>query len=508
MSLNLQVSSLCTFQRVHRAAVLLLPILLLTGGTMVAAPLDQVKITPTPTQPEDEFGFSVSLSGTTMLAGAPLRNEPASDSGAAFVFDQQTSGAWTQIKKLAPADQAANDNFGWAVALSDDTAIVGSKADDDSATTSGSAYIFQRNHGGPQNWGQVIKLHASDPAPFDQFGYAVAISGSTAVVGAWPKDGGGGDRAGAVYIFERDLGGPNAWGQSTKLTASDSTGFELFGYSVAVSGDSVLIGAPADDNFGPMIGSTYVYQRDAGAPGGWRETQKLLPSDSAPLNKFGGAVSLSNGTAVIGAYWDDTKGNEAGAAYVFDQDDSNPDNWNQVAKLTASDGATGDWFGQAGAITNDVAVISALQDDDRDTSSGSAYVFRRHAGAAGEWGQVAKVVGFDTARSHAFGTSVSISGNMAVAGAPGQGLSSNDPGKAYAFTIPEPSATALTILALFNGAFYSRSPARGRTSSRQSHPKIVRLARHFSAKTSATPQSEKTHEFLERSGCTNKPMSC
>jgi len=467
MSLTLQLSSGYVFHRPRRAAVLSLLFLLFAGGMVAAAPFDQVKITPVPTQAADEFGFSVSLSGNTMLAGAPLRDEPASDSGAAFVFDQQTSGAWTQIKKLAPAELAVNDNFGWAVALSDDTAIVGSKADDDSATTSGSAYIFQRNQGGPQNWGQVTKLHASDPAPFDQFGYAVAISGSTAVVGAWPKDGGGGDRAGAVYIFERDLGGPNAWGQATKLTASDSTGFELFGFSVAVSGDSVLIGAPADDNFGPMIGSAYVYQRDAGAPGGWRETQKILPSDSAPLNKFGDAVSLSDGTAVIGTYWDNTNGTRAGAAYVFDQDDLNPDNWNQVAKLTASDGATGDWFGHATAISNDVAVIGALRDDDRGTSSGSAYVFRRHAGEAGEWGQVAKIVGFDTARSHDLGTSVAISGNMAVAGAPGQGLSSNDPGKAYAFTIPEPSAAALTALALFNGAFCSCRRAPTRTSSRR-----------------------------------------
>jgi hypothetical protein len=416
--------------------------------TALAVPFQQTLITPTPTQAADQFGFSVSLSGNTLIAGAPLRDEPAVDSGAAFVFDQSTPGTWAQVKKLAPADFATNDNFGWAVALSEDTAIVGSKADDDNATTSGSAYIFQRDHGGPQNWGQVIKLHASDPAPFDQFGYAVAISGSTAVVGAWPKDGGGGDRAGAVYIFERDLGGPNAWGQATKLTASDTTGFELFGYSVAVSGDSVLVGAPADDNFGPMIGAAYMYQRDAAEPGGWRHTQKLLPADSAPLNKFGGAVALDNRTAVIGAYWDDTLGARSGAAYVFDQDASDPDQWNQVAKLTASDGAADDWFGISTAVSNDVAVIGAWQDDDRGTSSGAAYVFRRHAGAAGHWGQVQKIVGFDTARDNYFGNAVTISGNSAVAGAYGEGIGGTGPGKAYAFTIPEPSTAALFTLAL------------------------------------------------------------
>jgi hypothetical protein len=469
MSPTLQLSSGCVIHRPHREAVLLLLLLLFAGGTVGAAPFDQMKVTPTPTQSGDQFGFSVSLAGNTLLAGAPLRDEAASDSGAAFVFDRQTSGAWTQIRKLAPLDLAANDNFGWAVSISEDTAIVGSKADDDSATTSGSAYIFQRDHGGAQNWGQVTKLHASDPAPFDQFGYAVAIAGSTAVVGAWPKDGGSGDRAGAVYIFERNLGGPNAWGQATKLTASDSTGFELFGYSVAVSGDSVLIGAPADDNFGPTIGAAYVFQRDAAVTGGWRETQKILPTDSAPLNKFGGAVSLSNGTAVIGAYWDDTNGNEAGAAYVFAQDNSNPDNWNQVAKLTASDGAAGDWFGQATAISNDVAVIGALQDDDRGTSSGSAYVFRKHADG-GDWGQVAKIVGFDTAGSHDMGASIAVSGNMAVAGAPGQGFSGNDPGKAYAFTIPEPSTAALAALALFRYAFSGRQVPFSRRSAKHVEP--------------------------------------
>jgi hypothetical protein len=422
--------------------------LLLAGGTVAAAPFDQVKITPTPTQPADEFGFSVSLSGNTLLAGAPLRDEPASDSGAAFVFDEQTSGAWTRIKKLAPADAAANDNFGWAVALSEDTAIVGSKGDDDSATTSGSAYIFQRNHGGPQNWGQVTKLHASDPAPFDQFGYAVAISGSTAVVGAWPKDGGGGDRAGAVYIFERDLGGFNTWGQATKLTASDSNGFELFGYSVAVSGDSILVGAPADDNFGPKIGAAYVFQRDAGEPGGWREAQKIVPLDSAPLNKFGGAVSLSNGTAVIGSYWDNSNGTRSGAAYVFDQDDLNPDTWHQIAKLTPGDGAAEDWFGISTAVSNDIAVVGSWQDDDRGNASGAAYAFRRDAGGANQWGQIGKVVGFDTTAANYFGSAVTVFGNTAVAGAYGEGPTGTGPGKAYAFNIPEPSAIILTTLAL------------------------------------------------------------
>jgi hypothetical protein len=424
-----------------------------------AVPFQQTKITPTPTQAADEFGFSVSLSGNTLIAGAPLRNEPATDSGAAFVFDQQSPGVWTQTRTLAPADFAANDTFGWAVAMSGDTAIVGAKGDDDQGNSAGSAYIFQCDQGGPQNWGQVAKLFASDPAASDQFGYALAISGTTAVIGAFAKDGSGGDRSGAVYIFERDLGGPNTWGQATKLTASGATGYDLFGYSVAISGDTVLVGAPADDNFGPKIGAAFVYQRDPGEPGGGRETQKLLPTDSSPLNKFGGAVSLDNGTAVIGAYWDNTNGTRAGAAYVFEQDDSNPDDWNQVAKLTASDGAAEDWFGISTAISDDVAVIGAWQDDDRGTSSGSAYVFRRNAGAAGHWGQVQKVVGFDTARDNYYGSAVTISGNTAVAGAYGEGITGTGPGKAYAFTIPEPSATAMIAVALLSTAASHRKRA-------------------------------------------------
>ncbi len=425
--------------------------LLCAGSAVGAAPFEQVKITPTPTQSGDEFGFSISLFDNTLLAGAPLRDESASDSGAAFIFDQEMSGTWTQVKKLVPSDLAASDNFGWAVALAKDTAIVGSKADDDGATTSGSAYIFQRNQGGLNNWGQVTKLHASDPALYDQFGYAVAISESTAVVGAWPKDGAGGDRAGAVYIFEKELGGPNAWGQAAKLTASDSTGYELFGYSVAISGDSILVGAPADDNFGTKIGAAYMFQRDPDELGGWRQTQKILPTDSVALNKFGGAVSLSGGTAVIGAEWDNGNGARSGAAYVFDQDDLNPDDWNEVVKLAPNDGAAGDYFGISSTVSGDVAVIGAWQDDDSGIASGSVYVFRRDAGGENQWGQIGKVVGFDSSSFNYFGNSVTVSGNTAVAGAYGNG-----PGMAYAFNVPEPTTLGLLVLALFTAALRCR----------------------------------------------------
>jgi FG-GAP repeat len=407
------------------------------------------KVTPSVPQPSDEFGFSVSLSGKALLVGAPRRVRNSTQTGEAFVFQSQPSEAWSQTAALAPNDLSDGDEFGSSVAISDDTAIVSARRDDDRGEVAGSAYILQRDHGGPASWGQVKKLYASDAAGFDIFGDAVAISGDTAVVGAFGKDGHGGDRSGAVYIFERNHGGPDAWGEVAKLTPSNPTGFNTFGTSVAISDDTIIVGASADDNRGDMIGSAYIYQRDAERPGGWREVSRIRPSDSSPLNKFGGSVSIFGTTALIGAFWDNDKGNRAGAAYVFEQDQQNTDIWSEVAKLTAADGAAEDWFGNSVAISDEFGVVGSLQDDDQGPYSGSAYVFQRNAGGLNNWGQVNKVIGEDVVGFNFFGNSVAISNNLAVVGAYDDGPNGDGPGKAYVFLVPEPSTLLLCCVPAF-----------------------------------------------------------
>ena len=262
--------------------------------------------------------------------------------------------AWNQQTKLNAGDAATDDQFGRSVAVSGDTAVIGAWRDNDGGTNSGSAYVFTRSG---EVWSQQAKLTASDPAAFDRFGSSVAISGDTAVIGAYSD--------GSAYVFSRSGG---VWSQQAKLTASDDAG-NFFGWSVAVDGDTVVIGAYLADYRGSSSGSAYVFTRSGGV---WSQQAKLTPSDLAAGDEFGISVVVSGDTAVIGAHGNDDGGSNSGSAYVFSRSGGG---WSQQAKLTASDHAADDRFGRSVAISGDTAVIGAFLDDDGGTDSGSAYVF-------------------------------------------------------------------------------------------------------------------------------------
>ena len=170
-----------------------------------------------------------------------------------------TIDPFIERKKLLPSDGESWDYFGESVSISGDTAIVGAYEDDDNGTESGSAYIFSRDQGGADNWGEVKKLLPSDGAEFDNFGYSVSISGDTAIVGAY-RDDDNGDSSGSAYIFSRDEGGVDNWGEVKKLTASDGSYRDRFGHSVSISGDTAIVGAYQDDDNGIGSGSAYIFR--------------------------------------------------------------------------------------------------------------------------------------------------------------------------------------------------------------------------------------------------------
>jgi hypothetical protein len=162
----------------------------------------------------------------------------------------------------------------------------------------------------------VTKLTASDAADWDFLGISVAISGDTVVVGAYFEDGAGSDR-GAAYVYERNQGGADSWGQVTKLTASDTADDDRFGYAVAISGDTVVVGTHMEDGAGKYRGAAYVYERNQGGADHWGQVTKLTASDAADMDYFGGSVAISRDTVVVGAYLQDGAGSDRGAAYVF-----------------------------------------------------------------------------------------------------------------------------------------------------------------------------------------------
>jgi len=292
--------------------------------------------------------------------------------------------------KLAARDGAAYDQFGWSVAVSGDTAVIGAREDDDAGSGSGSAYVFVRSAG---IWAEQAKLTASDAAADDAFGGSVAILGDTAVVAASGDD----HYSGAVYVFTRS--GTN-WIEAAKLMASDRAAGAAFGSSVALEGDTVVIGAERDINNGKETGAAYVFTRSGDS---WVETAKLTASDRAALDRFGCSAAVVADTLAIGAYWVINDGKETGAAYVFTR---SGDSWVETAKLTASDAADKDMFGASLALAADTMVVGTPFGTWDAPGSGSAYVFTR---SRNSWSEAARLVpSADAADSESFGGAVAL----------------------------------------------------------------------------------------------------
>jgi len=217
------------------------------------------------------------------------------------------------------------------------------------------------------------KLLPNDGSATDLFGFSLSMDGDTIVVGA-PWDDDNGRDSGSAYVFTRDTDG-TAWRQQAKLLPDDGAADDMFGYKVAVDGDSIVVGARWDDDNGEDSGSAYVFSRDSTGSTTWRQQAKLLPDDGAADDEFGGSVAVYNDTIVVGAYYDDDNGDRSGSAYVFTRDSTDGTGWKQKAKLLPNDGAAGDQFGFGIAIYGDTIVVGAEDDDDNGSTSGSVYVF-------------------------------------------------------------------------------------------------------------------------------------
>jgi hypothetical protein len=292
---------------------------------------------------------------------------------------RRLSGDYAQLAKLVASDGALNDEFGISVAIDGATIVVGVERDDDGGSESGSAYVLRTTDGGA-TYDQVAKLTADDAAYGDRFGRSVAIDGGTIVVGAYMKD----TYTGAAYVFRTTDGGAT-YGQVAKLTAADAAGGDYFGTSVAIDGNTVVVGA--SEYYGS--GSAYVFRTtDGGAT--YAQVAKLTASDAAADDDFGNSVAIDGDTIVVGASSDDDGGSQSGSAYVFRTTDGGA-TYDEIAKLTASDASYNDEFGWSVAIAGGTIVVGAyMKDSDAgDMYSGSAYVFRTSDGGA-SYGQVAK----------------------------------------------------------------------------------------------------------------------
>lgn len=461
----------------------------------------------------DEFGFSVAVSGNTVVVGAPYEDSRAIGvngnqadnsvrlSGAAYVFVRQGTN-WSQQAYLKATPSSANGNFGQAVAIEGDTIVVG--APGQSSGNSAGAYVFIREG---TNWTRQASLRGSNTEAGDVFGFAVSLSRDTLIVGA-PYEASNGRgvngtqnnnstfAAGAAYVFLRE--GTN-WVQQAYLKASNSKVSstpqqdvlgDLFGFSVAVDGDTIIVGAAEEDSDAtgvngdqsntraPRSGAAYIFVRGGNT---WTHQAYLKASNTGRGDSFGGSVAISGDTAVVGAYQEDSNArginsdpnnnsrSNSGSAYVFVRRGAD---WTQEAYLKASNPDAEDWFGRSVTISGDTISVGAPFEDSTATGvngsqtsnaadgSGAAYLFTRNGTS---WSQVAYLKPSNSSFCWAYGFSVALSGDLFIAGASGEfsnaiGVNGNqrnsnaiDSGAAYLYTFTRPTAPDLRIVTSRNG---------------------------------------------------------
>ena len=440
---------------------------------------------------EDRLGYSVDISGNYAIVGCygddfgPLNP----NMGSAYIFEKTGIEDWTFVQKINNSDQDDYDRFGWSVAIDGNMAIIGAYAEDEDASDAntmaraGSAYIFQR--GGDGVWTEMQKIVASDRTADDEFGWSVDISDSTVIVGAHHEghNAAGGEyeyHAGSAYVF--DLGLDGIWTQSQKIVGSDRADdhnypegrpdpadedlSDLFGGSVAISGDYIVVGSHNHD-YGPAgvgtgflwnQGCAYIFERSGGV---WTEATKIQSTIRKACDRFGYAVDIDSNIVVVGVYAEDESEFEAaslinaGGAYIFER--NLVGDWLQIQKLDASDRSTGDHFGRDVAISGNYIVIGAEQEDidaggeDTLSNAGAAYIFLKDGG--GVWLEIQKITASDRANTDLMGESVGISGTSLIVGAWQQDYDAEgmdyieDAGAAYIFSsiICEPEFTEQDI---------------------------------------------------------------
>jgi len=381
----------------------------------------------------DFFGCSVAIDGDTALVGVQdddIGGKTAQGSASVFV---RSGAGWSFQQQLTDPAGAAGDGFGCAVALSGNTALVGTRGDEvDSNAGQGSACVFTRSG---THWTLQDTLTAGDGAAGDEFGFSVAVSGETVLVGAPYHDLSGSDFQGAAYVFVRSGA---TWPQQAKLTADDPEIGDSFGSSVALSGETALIGAPYHD-VGSIAdqGAAYVFVRSGAT---WPKQAQLSDPGAAASAAFGRSVALDGDTALVGAR-DDTVGVNAGqgSAAVFVRSVAS---WTLQQRLTAGDGAADDHFGYEVALDGETLVVGApYREVGGVADQGAAYLFTR---SGGTWSQDDQLTAADGAANDKFGFAAAVSGDTALLGAPS--CTGARPGTAYVFVLD--GAVPVTTAAL------------------------------------------------------------
>jgi len=367
----------------------------------------------------DEFGASIDIHNGIVVVGAPGDDDNGDESGSVYVFDVSSG---TQLYKLLPTDGAADDRFGVAVAIFNNTIAVGATGDGQNGIQSGSVYLFDVVSGV-----QVAKLLAEDGAPNDLFGGSVDLDSGKIVAGATGDDDLG-TGSGSAYVFDITTGT-----QLAKILPESGASGDQFGISTAIQSNLVVVGATGTDFNGAQSGSAYVFESLTGV-----QLAALRPDDGSVGDHFGISVAINNGTVAVGSHHDRSRepsrlrvlfddnviGPKAGSVFLFDALTGN-----QLSKLFPSFGMDNDLFGYSVALKDGLVVIGSCNHDSYvGIDSGSTYIFDQFTGT-----QIRSIKPFADLLNNLFGIAVSINNDIIAVGAPHDKENGHDSGSVYIF---------------------------------------------------------------------------
>lgn len=395
-----------------------------------ASPVLLAKFNNPDPMPGANFGYSVAISGTRIIIGAPYDDTSAVNAGSAYVFDLAAAAPEIPVATLHNPSPAEEDRFGYAVAIDGTRVVIGAYRDDTAEPEAGIAYVYEI--GGPTPDQPVAILSNPTPATYDYFGRSVAVSGSRALVGAY-RDDTGANNAGSAYLYELADGIPPE--HLATLNDPGAAAGDYFGWSVAISGNHLVVGAPDADTGAVDGGTASVYNLAGPDP-----TLPVISLDNplpAPGSSFGGSVAICGAWVGVGASYDSSDGNLAGIAYIYRLDSDQPTL--PAYTLHNPNPVGGGWFGSSIAIDGTLVAIGALGTGAGSLGSGSAY-FYDLAGPTPDT-PVAVIPNPSPDSGDRFGFAVALSGTRLVVGCPFDDTEEPDSGRAYVFDLAGANAT-------------------------------------------------------------------
>jgi|GEM_PF-6207034 len=397
----------------------------------------------------DFSGTSVAISNDYAVVSVYGDNANEDDdnylrkNGSVYIY-KLIGSDWVQIKNLFPNTPRTSDSFGASVSIDGEYVVVGAPSEDvipkfyNKIDRAGAIYIYKKDYGGIDNWGEVKKIITNDRISYKYFGNSVAINDDNIIVGAFKESFRDEENflneSGSAYIYEKDFGGLDNWGEIKKLIASDKNISDFFGYSVAINKDYAIVGSPTNDietdNSSYDAGAAYIYHRDFDGINNWGEVKKIIPSNPGGDNFFGYSVAINNNYVVIGSpsyesiFINQIGKNTYSSAYIFEKNIGGENNWGEIKQLIPQSFNLFNGFGSSVSVSDDCIVIGSPEEKYDDLGhnkyedAGAVFIYYKNYGGINNWGQFKKYVPYFRNLEDKFGYSVAISGDNLIIGAP------------------------------------------------------------------------------------------